>query len=77
LLPEDLGLFINKAVTDGAIHKYGRSEGSLTEWGLLVDLGDEALKELVEGWMYNVRAGVDCTGLVNIALVRVREKVGT
>jgi hypothetical protein len=63
------------AVAGGAIHKYGRSEGSLAEGELLVDLGDEALKELVEGWMYNVRAGVDCTGLVNIALVRAREKV--
>jgi len=73
--PENIGLFINKAVADGAIHKYGRSEGSLGEAGLLVDLGDEALKSMVEGGMYFVRSGVDCTGLANIALVRAREKV--
>lgn len=73
--PEDLGLFIDKALAQGSVHKYGRQEGKLGEGDLLVDMDDGALQGLIQDWMYAVRAGVDCTGLANIALIRAREEV--
>jgi hypothetical protein len=73
--PEDLALFVNKAVKSGSIHKYAVQTGRLGQSDLLVDLGDEALQQVIQDWMYHVKAGVDCSGLVNIALVRAREKL--
>lgn len=73
--PEDIELFMNKAVERGEIHNYGRREGRLKEGGKLVDLGDETLGALIQDWMYATGVGVDCSGFINIALVRAREKV--
>jgi len=73
--PEDIELFMNKAAERGEFHNYGRQEGVLKEGGQLVELGEEALQSLIQDWMYATGVGVDCSGFINIALVRAREKV--
>lgn len=73
--PEDLVLFMNKAVEKGEIHRYGREHGVLKEGGQLVGLGEEAISKLIQDWMYATGVGVDCSGFISIALVRAREKI--
>lgn len=73
--PEDLAAFMDQVVSVGAIHKFGREKRLLKEGDLLVDLDPDSLQKLIQDWMFSVRAGVDCTGIINIALVRAREKV--
>jgi hypothetical protein len=73
--PEDIELFLDQAVKSGEILNYGLREGVLKEGGQLVDLSNEALSKLIQDWMYATGVGVDCSGFINIALVRAREEI--
>jgi len=73
--PEDIVLFISQAVTRGEIKRYGVRKGKLKADDQLVTLGDGALAELIQDWMYATGVGVDCSGFISIALVRAREEV--
>jgi hypothetical protein len=73
--PEDIELFMDAAAEKGEFQNYGRQEGVLKEGEFPVDLGNEALQKLIQDWMYATGVGVDCSGFINIALVRAREKV--
>jgi hypothetical protein len=73
--PEDIVLFISKAVSRGEIKRFGVKEGKLKDEEQLVTLGDGALTELIQDWMYATGVGVDCSGFINIALVRAREEI--
>jgi hypothetical protein len=73
--PEDVKLFVDQAIAEGAVRQYALGRGMLDEGSVLVGLAEDTLQQVIQGWIDDTRVGVDCSGLANIILVRAREAV--
>jgi hypothetical protein len=74
--PEDIKAFVEAAIAEGIMEKYARSAraGHKLKGGQkLVDLPDQDLEELIQGWMKETGVGLDCNGFVQQALIQARE----
>jgi hypothetical protein len=71
--PEDIKLFIEEAISQGAVRRYAIAQGAIGGGQWLTDLAVESLQALLQRWIYHVGVGVDCSGFVLQAAIRARE----
>jgi hypothetical protein len=71
--PEDIKLFVEEAIGQGAVRRYAIAQGAIGGGQRLTDLALEPLQALLQRWIYHVGVGVDCSGFVLQAAIRARE----
>ena len=75
--PDDIRLFIEQALAQGAIQRYAENQHMLLPGQQLIELTEYDLKTVIESWLNNTGVGVDCSGFVQQVAIRAREDVRT
>ncbi len=73
--PDDIKAFVEEALSQDIIKRYGVSIGAMTENQQLIDLPKSNIQILIQDWMRQTGIGVDCSGFVVQAAYHAREAI--
>ncbi len=68
--------FVEKALRRGEIQRFARRSRLLTSGQKLAALSSDLIRRIIQKWIWATGVGVDCSGFVQQALIKLRKKLG-